>query len=732
MTKKRKKHTNKKDKHQEFSLTEEILQLFNDFPDRKLNYKQIASILNKNNSQFRKQIYTILSDLAEEGILKEVSLGKFKNANGFANSSNKKSGKSQFYDLIIGTIETTKRGAGYVLVDGQDNDIYIAERNRNRSLNGDTVSVKLLRGRRGKKQEGEIIEVIESANKTIVGTLDVSDKFAFLIPDNQKLDIDVFIPKSKLKGAKSGFKALVKITDWPSNAKNPYGEIIEVLGRTESNDAEMKAILISNNIPFEFPEEVISEANRVDIELAKDEINKRRDFRDVLTFTIDPVDAKDFDDALSIEYLNNGHLKVGIHIADVAHYVKEGSALDKEAYLRGNSTYLVDRVVPMLPEHLSNGVCSLRPKEEKFTFSAVFEMDFKGNVVEEWFGKTVIFSDRRFTYEEAQERIETKKGDFSKEINDLDRLAKILRAQRIKNGALEIISSEIRFELDEKGSPIGTLKKTSKDANKLVEEFMLLANRNVAKFVGDVAKRKNQIPFIYRIHDKPDEKKLEMFKVFLSKFNINFDYSNIDTVSKQMNQLFIELKDEPEFPIIQHMAVRTMAKAVYDTKNIGHYGLGFRYYAHFTSPIRRYADLMVHRILLETLNKKNKQHQGLQQIAEHISRTERRSVNAERESQKYFQVYYLKDKIGETHQGVITGVTDWGMYVELVDLLCEGMVRLNSIESDSYYFDEKTYSIIGNNTNEIFNLGDKVIVKIKDVSVAKKQVNLELIEDLSV
>jgi len=724
MSKRRKKVNHNIDKSPNTSLTDEVLQLFNDFPNRKLNYKQIASILNKNNSQFRKQIYTILSDLAEEGILKEVALGKFVKTTESSSSKNTS-------DLLVGHIETTKRGAGYVIVDGQDKDIYISERNRNRSLNGDKVSVKLFRGRKGKKQEGEVVEVLESTNKTIVGTLDVSDKFAFLIPDNQKLDIDVFIPKSKLKGAKTGYKALVKITDWPSSAKNPYGEIVDVLGRTESNDAEMKAILISNNIPYEFPDEVMSEANKVDLELREDEIAKRKDFRDILTFTIDPVDARDFDDALSIEYLNNGHLKVGVHIADVAHYVTEGSALDKEAYLRGNSTYLVDRVVPMLPEHLSNGVCSLRPNEEKFTFSAVFEIDFKGNVINEWFGKTVIFSDRRFAYEDAQERIETKEGDLAKEINDLDRIAKILRAKRIKNGALEIVSSEIRFDLDDDGNPIGTRKKTSKDANKLVEEFMLLANKNVAKFVGDVSIRKTQIPFIYRVHDKPDEKKLEMFKIFLAKFNVNFDYSNMDTVSHQMNTLFEELKDEPEFPIIQHMAVRTMAKAIYDTKNIGHYGLGFRYYTHFTSPIRRYADLMVHRILLETINKKNKQHQGLQQIAEHISRTERSSVSAERDSQKYFQAYYLKDKVGETHHGVITGVTDWGMYVEMVELFCEGMVRLNSIESDQYYFDDKSYSIIGNNNNQVFNLGDKVIVKIKAVSVAKKQVDLELIEDLN-
>jgi ribonuclease R len=728
MSNKRKPNKNKSSKNNSYSLKDEVIQLFKDFPDRKLNYKQIANLLHKNTSQFRKQIYTILSELAEQGILKEVSLGKFT-----VNSSvDTKSNSKNENDLLIGTIETTKRGSGFVTIEGFDKDVYISEKNRNRSLNGDTVSINLLKGRKGKKQEGEVIEVVDSVNKTIVGTLDVSENYAFLVPDNQKLDVDIFIPKSKLNGAKTGYKALVKITDWPSNAKNPYGEIIEVLGKTGSNDAEMKAILISNNIPIEFPDNVMLEANKVDITLSKDEILKRKDFRNILTFTIDPVDAKDFDDALSIEYLKNGHLKVGIHIADVSHYVTEGSALDKEAYNRGNSTYLVDRVVPMLPEHLSNGVCSLRPNEEKFTFSAVFEIDFNGNVYNEWFGKTVIFSDRRFTYEEAQERIETKKGDLAKEINDLDKIAKILRAERIKNGALEIVSSEVRFDLDDIGNPIGTDKKTSKDANKLVEEFMLLANRKVAQFVGDVTKRKLQIPFIYRIHDKPDPEKLEMFKVFLSKLNIEFDYSNIDKVAPRMNELFEELKDAPELPIVQHMAVRTMAKAVYDTKNIGHYGLGFRYYTHFTSPIRRYADLMVHRILFETINNKNKQHQGLQAMAEHISRTERRSVNAERESIKYFQAYYLKDKIGESHEGVITGITDWGMYVEMLELYCEGMVKLNTIDSDTYYFDQKSYAIIGSNSNEKFNLGDRVIVKIKDVSVARKQIDLELVEDLSV
>jgi len=693
-------------------LSEQIVGIFQANPKSKYNYKQIASFLDVNDAQNRKMIYGILIDMAHSGAIKEISHGKFQSIETRA--------------VLQGIIETTKRGAGYVVMEGDDNDIYISSKNRNRALNGDLVEVKLF-SKTG-KPEGEIVRIIESANKLIVGTLEISDKFAFLIPDNFKLDINLFIPLSKIKGAKNGYKAVAKIGDWPEKAKNPFGEIIEVLGRAESNDTEMKSILLSNGIPIEFPEEVLNEANRINLELSPSEIKNRRDFRNILTFTIDPVDAKDFDDAISIEYLKNGNIEVGVHIADVGHYVTPNSALDTEALLRGNSVYMVDRVVPMLPEHLSNGVCSLRPNEEKFTFSAVFELNDKAEIQNEWFGKTAILSDRRFAYEDAQERIETGEGDLAKEILDLDRLAKIMRKKRISAGALEIVSSEIRFELNEEGNPIGTYKKTTKDANKLVEEFMLLTNKQVAKYVGDVTKRKNTIPNIYRVHDKPDEKKVEMFRIFLTKFNKDFTYGHPDEIAGKMNALFEEMKDEAEFPMIQSMAIRTMSKAVYDTKNIGHYGLGFRYYAHFTSPIRRYADLMVHRILLETLNSKNKQHKGLQETAEHISKTERRAVNAERDSQKYFQAYYLKDKVGDSYEGSIVGITDWGMYVEMTELNCEGMVSLKSLDDDHYFFDQKTYSIVGSNTENTYNVGDKVIVKIASVSVAKKQVDLTMVD----
>ncbi len=693
-------------------LRKEINKLFQAHVKKAFNYKQIAALLKENNSEDRKLIYEILLKMSKEGLLKEVSKGKF---------------KSNFDPKILeGKIEITKRGAGYVISDY--GDVFIAPKSINRALHGDIVKVHLLKSRGKKNREGEVLEIIERANTTIVGTMEISDSFAFLVPDNFKIDTDVFIPLSKLNGAKHGYKAIAKMLEWPESAKNPFGEIIEVLGRPESNNAEMKAILVANNIPIDFPEEVLAESEAIPTKITKHIINQRLDLRDILTFTIDPIDARDFDDAISFRVLENGCYEIGVHIADVGHYVTEGSQLDKEAYTRGNSVYLVDRVIPMLPEHLSNGVCSLRPNEEKLAFSAIFQMDDKAQVLSEWFGKTVINSNHRFTYEDAQEIIETEKGLYSKELLIVDSLAKIMRKSRLRNGALEIQSEELRFELNEQGIPINTYKKRTKDANKLVEEFMLLANKKVAKFIGDTTKRKSIIPFIYRVHDKPDKEKVELFKIFLQKFDKEFHVKNERDIALKMNDLFFEMKDEPSFSMIQSMAIRTMAKAVYDIENIGHYGLGFKYYTHFTSPIRRYADLLVHRILLQTLEKNNHQNSKLADIAQHISQTERRAVNAERDSQKFFQAFYVKDKIGESFNGVITGITDWGMYVEMTDLNCEGMVQIKSIQDDKYYFDEKKYAVIGLRYGEEFNIGDKVIVIIDKVSLTRKQIDLKLME----
>ncbi len=693
-------------------LRQDILDIFESNPGKQLNYKQIAGLLEVSDKQLRKLIFSILTDLADSKIISETQRGKYKFTEG--------------QKTLVGRIEIIRRGSGYVRVEDFDDDIYVDEKNLGKALHGDEVKVKLIKARR-KGSEGKVVEVLNQSKRMIVGKLDVQDHFSFLIPDDPRFNADIFIPSSDLNGGKSGYKAIAQITDWPDSAKNPFGKIVEVLGKPESNDAEMKGILALYGINYTFPDEVLNEASRVSLELDKEEIKKRRDFRDILTFTIDPIDAKDFDDAISFEKLGEDKFRIGVHIADVAHYVLENSALDKEAKERGNSVYLVDRVIPMLPEHLSNGVCSLRPNEEKFAFSAVFDLDSKGEILGEWFGKTVINSDRRFTYEEAQEILENKKGELSEELLRVDSIAKIMRKDRLSKGALEIHGSELRFELDDAGRPIEVFKKTQKDANKLVEEYMLLANKRVGRYIGDT-KRKVSVPLIYRIHDKPDIEKVQQFAVFLSKFGKKFSYKNERDIALNMNAVFEEMKDQSEFALVQQMAIKTMSKAVYDTENIGHYGLGFDYYAHFTSPIRRYADLMVHRILLNDLEKVNKRYSNLQGTAEHISITERRASEAERASKKYFQAVYLQDKEGEVFAGSITGLTEWGIYVEIETNFCEGMISLKSMKGERYQFDEEKYVVYGTKSGEEFNLGDRVFVKVLSVSLTKRQIDFELMD----
>lgn len=694
------------------ALKEQILQFFNENPDAQYNYKQIAGLLDITDKALRILVFEILSQLVDEGSIKETARGKFK----LAKADN----------FILGIVDLAKSGVGYLISEQLVDDLFLPKSELTHVLNGDYVKVVVSKGGRDRKKTGRIIEVLNRTDRVFVGTLDVQDNHAFLLIDDSKIDSDFFIPKDKLKGGKSGEKVTARITDWPSSAKSPFAEVIEILGDVDSIDTQMKSILLSYGISYGFPEAVMRETEAISVELDVEEIAKRRDFRAILTFTIDPIDAKDYDDAISLEILASGNVKVGVHIADVSHYVRPGSAIDKEAHDRGNSVYLVDRVIPMLPEHLSNGVCSLRPNEEKFCFSAEFELTQEGDLIGEWFGKSVIISDRRFAYEEAQEIIESKEGELAKEIIMINEIAKKLRKARIEHGGLEISSSELRFELNEAGLPINIYKKTTNDANKLIEEYMLLANKRVGQFVGDV-KRKTTIPLIYRIHDQPDREKVEQFRVFVSKFGKSFTFKDENDIAREMNKLFAEMKDDSNFGMIQQMAIKSMAKAVYDTDNIGHYGLGFRYYAHFTSPIRRYADLMVHRILFEVLSNHSQRHPKLQETAKHISITERRAVEAERASKKFFQAYYLKDQIGETFTGFITGLTDWGMYVEMHENHCEGMVSLKSIEGDNYYFDEKTYSVTGNKEKQSFNIGDQVEVRLSRVSLVKKQIDLDLI-----
>lgn len=709
---KKKKKSNKK-----FGvrLEEDIRGIFRENPKSELNYKQVASFLEITDKVLRKLVYETLLDLANSGYLKETQRGKFR--------------MGRKLNLIEGVLDVARRGKGFVITDQLDHDIMIPAKYMGGVLHGDRVLVELKTSRRANRTEGRIVEVLDRDKRRFVGTLEKDRKHAFVIPDDPKMNVDFYIPSGKAKDAVSGEKVIVQITDWPESAKSPFAEVVEVLGSVESNDVQMRSILAALGIKCEFPDEVIRQANQIDMQLDAEEIAKRRDFRDTLTFTIDPVDAKDFDDAISVEYLENDLIRIGVHIADVSHYVAPGSALDIEARERGNSVYLVDRVIPMLPKHLSNGVCSLRPNEEKFVFSAVFDLTETGEVKKEWFGKGVINSDRRFTYEEAQEIIEKETGDHAKEILQCDRIAKNLRKARLAKGGLEIVSSELRFELDEKGMPIGVYKKTSKDANKLIEEFMLLANKRVGRFVGDVKGDKKPVPLVYRVHDKPDTEKVEQFAVFVSKFGKSFRFKNDNDIAFQMNALFKEMKDDGNFNMIQQMAIKSMAKAIYDTDNIGHYGLGFEYYAHFTSPIRRHADLLVHRILFDVLMGNRKAYPELNKIAAHISTTERKAVDAERSSRKYFQAQYLSDQIAEEFTGFITGITDWGMYVEMHENHCEGMVPLKSIKFDQFYFDEAEYALIGKRSGESYTVGDEVKVRLSRVSLVKKQIDLELIDE---
>lgn len=708
------KHKGKKTNKLKQSLLHTIRKTFEKQPETILSHKQVSDLVDARDGALRTLVFTILKDLAKEGFLKSVSYDTFK-----MNSKEKL--------ILEGTISITTKGFGFVTVDKEKADVFISANHMQQALNGDRVKIQILSYDK-KRIEGQVIEVIERERTQFVGTIQMHDKFAFLIPDNIRMNSDIYIPKEKLNGAKDKEKALVKITVWPKSAGNPYGEVVEVLGKAGSNDTEMISILCNNGIDFKFPPEVLTESESVGMDLDPEEVASRRDFRNITTFTIDPVDAKDFDDALSFKKLDNGHIEIGVHIADVSHYVRPGTAMDTEALKRSNSVYLVDRVIPMLPEQLSNMACSLRPHEDKFSFSAVFEMDESGEVYNEWFGKTVIHSDRRFSYEEAQEIIEGKDGDYKTEILTLDGIAKILRKQRLKKGALSIESEEMRFKLDEDGMPIEVIIKTSKDAHKLIEEFMLLANRKVAEFIGKPKKGRDPIPFIYRCHDKPDVTKIGLFSIFIDKFGYKLDFDNPEKISVNINKLLDDIRYKNEYSLIQTMAIRSMAKATYDIQNIGHYGLAFENYTHFTSPIRRYADLVVHRIVLEELtSKKHRYGKELDDVCKRISRMERKAVDAERESTKYFQVLFVQDKIGEEFDGTVSGIAEFGLFVKMDDNFCEGMVAMQDIPGDRFSFDPDKFRIIGSNTKKEYNFGDRVRVRIYEVHVAKRQIDLEIV-----
>ncbi len=715
MKDKKKKHDKKaKSGIRKKDLIKEILQIFANNPTYTFNYKQIAKLLNIKDDGPRVMITEILYELKFSDTLEEVYTGKFK--------------LKALVGYAIGIIEINRDGTAEVQTE-DSREVFIPEFRLNHALHGDKVQVLISHRIRRNLPEGEVVKVLERAKRNFVGTISIERNYAFLIPDNKQMPYDIFISQKDLKKAKNGQKVIARITDWPANMKNPNGEVVEVLGNPGVNEVEMHAILAEFELPYHFPEELNGLANNISEKITSTDYNERRDFRDIPTFTIDPVDAKDFDDALSFRVLANGNYEIGVHIADVTHYVAPNSPIDNEAIERGTSVYLVDRCVPMLPERLSNFICSLRPNEEKLCFTALFEMTDSAEIVNTWFGRTIILSKRRFSYEEAQTVIETRKGDMLNEILKLHELAQILRKTRFKSGAIGFERTEVKFNLDDKGKPLGVFFKENKESNQLIEEFMLLANKKVAELVGKVKEKGTSKPFVYRIHDKPNPEKFESFRTFITRFGYNIEGGSEKQISKSLNKLMDEVKGKKEQNLIETLALRSMAKARYSTNNIGHYGLAFQHYTHFTSPIRRYPDMMVHRLLAHYLSHgAPKDEQSLEKLCKHSSDMEVKATEAERASIKYKQVEFMSDKIGQQFSGVITGVAGFGLFVELVDSKCEGMVPIRELDDDFYEFDEDNYCLIGKQTSKRFQLGDEVKIEVWRTNLAKKHLDFRLVE----
>ncbi len=713
MSKKKERKSEKKIKKQD--LLHRIVELFNKHPKETFNYKQASSEIGATSEANRLTVVDILYQLTEDDFLVEVSRGKYK-LNGLG-------------VIAEGVFERRHNGKNQFIPDKGGQPVFVAERNSYHAMTGDRVRVQMLAKRKGREPEAEVLEVLERAQHTFVGILEVQKTFAFLVTDNKILANDIFIPKNKLKGGKTGQKAIVNVLEWPDRAKNPIGEVVDVLGDAGNNTTEMHAILAEFGLPYKYPEQVEKAADKIPVEIPLSEINNREDFRNVPTFTIDPKDAKDFDDALSIRKVKDGIWEVGVHIADVTYYVQPGTIIDKEAESRATSIYLVDRTIPMLPEKLCNALCSLRPNEDKLCFSAIFEMNEEGEVRHSRIVRTVIRSARRFTYEEAQNIIETGAGDYKEEVLKLDHLAKMLRKKRFVHGAINFDRYEVKFEIDDKGKPVSVYFKESKDSNKLIEEFMLLANKTVAEFVGKVGKNKKAKTFVYRIHDLPDPDKLENFAEFIRRFGYKLKINGTKTdVSKGINQLLDDVQGKREQNLVETVAVRSMAKAQYSVHNIGHYGLAFEYYTHFTSPIRRYPDMMVHRLLEKYLSGgRSVSEIKYEDLCKHSSSMEQIAANAERASVKYKQVEFMAERMGMVFDGVISGVTEWGLYVEINENKCEGMVPIRDLDDDYYEFDEKNYCLIGRRNKQRYRLGDPIKIKVVRANLEKKQLDFALV-----
>jgi len=717
MSKKTKKLGNKpKD------FTAQIFKILSKEPSKSFNYKQIAAVLELSDTKSRNEIIRDLKILKAQDKIHETEIGKYQIIS-----------KAEYYE---GVIDMTSRKNGYFVCDELEDDVFVPFINLNHALDGDKVKAYIYNRRSSRKPEAEVLEILERKKTEFVGVIDIQKNFAFVTTANAKMYTDIFIPKNKINDAEHGDVVLVTLEDWPKKADSPFGSVIKVLGKPGEHNTEIHAILAEYGLPYDFPIEVEAYANKIDTSITEEEIKKRRDMRDVLTFTIDPKDAKDFDDALSFQVLENGNYEIGVHIADVSHYLQEGTILDDEAYNRATSVYLVDRVVPMLPEVLSNFACSLRPHEEKYTFSAVFQLNNKAEVIDSWFGRTVTYSDQRFAYEEAQSIIETKSDVIPAEISltgkeysvpkpiveatlKMDELAKILRRKRMAAGAISFDKVEVKFHLNEAAEPVGVYFKQSKDANHLIEEFMLLANRKVAEFIG-----KQKKTFIYRIHDEPNEDKLINLQAVIAKFGYSINFRSKKDISSSLNNLLEEVQGKKEQNLVDTLTIRSMSKAAYSTENIGHYGLAFDYYSHFTSPIRRYPDVMAHRLLQHYIDGgKSVSEEDYEEKCVHSSQMEGLAAQAERDSVKYMQVKYMQDHKDEEFLGVISGVTEWGIYVEIIENKCEGMVRIREIRDDYYTFDDKQYALVGEVSKKILQLGDEIYVKVKNADLVKKQLD---------